>query len=95
MKSIHILITVLLLISFYGCSSPGNNHDTDNMKYLMDLGYEYAARYRALSSSAGEMERQDFLLDVQARETRIRNEIGTEYALKFHEAFADSAFTEP
>lgn len=86
-----LLPAILLIIS--GCSSKPRQ-DTTDLSYIRDLGYEYAYRYRALPSSASEMERQSFLLDVHARETRIHDEVGAEYAREFRNAFADSAFVD-
>lgn len=63
------------------------------MQFIRDIAHEYAADYRKLLQKGHtEMERQDFLLDVNARNATIAVEAGTELAREFRKAFADSAF---
>lgn len=61
------------------------------MQYVRDIAYEYASYYNMMvEHHAPEMERQDFLLDVKSRQTRLRHEVGEAYAREFGQAFEDS-----
>jgi len=92
MNRIIVIAIVILDIIMTSCLGKRQPAEPD-LQYLRNLGYEYAARYRAIGNTrATEMNRQDFLLDVRARETEIRDRVGNEYARVFAKAFADSAF---
>lgn len=84
----------VLLCGVCSCTNREQQYEPD-MQFIRDLGYEYAAEYRALKDKGhSEMERQDFLLDVNARQAMIAVEASTELANEFRRAFADSAFVD-
>lgn len=93
MNRLQLFIICATALLYYSCGTK-ESKDINDTTYIREIGYEYAARYRAIPPSAGDMARQDFLLDVKARESRIEYEVGAEYAREFHKAFADSAFTK-
>lgn len=79
-----------LLTILGGCSD--RQHDTEvDMQYVRDIAYEYAGYYNTMvRHHAPEMERQNFLFDMKARQTQLKNYVGKEYAEEFYRAFADS-----
>ncbi len=93
MNRLRLFIISATALLYYSCGTK-EGKNIDDTTYIREIGYEYATRYRAIRPSTGDMVRQDFLLDVKSRETRIAHEVGIEYAREFHKAFTDSAFTK-
>lgn len=76
------------------CGGDRNESTQSDMQFIRNIGHEYAATYRSMLTNGSEMDRHNFLLDVNARESQLENEIGVEFAREFRQAFADSAFVE-
>ncbi len=91
MNKSEICIATAALMS---CTGNDKNASQPDMQFIRNLGYEYATTYRSMLTGCSEMERQNFLLDVNARETLLDSEIGADFAREFRQAFADSAFVE-
>ena len=93
MNRVTKFIMATLLMSMAACRPTTETADTD-LSYVRELGYRHAELYRKLTDKSTEMQRQDFLLNIQALETRLADEVGEEYAHTFRQAFADSAFVK-
>lgn len=77
------------------CRGSGNaSREYPDMDFIRELGHEYAADYRAMLDGSSELEREDFLLNVNAREAELERVVGADYAREFRRAFADSAFVQ-
>lgn len=87
------IIAATLLLTAAACRPTTETAETD-LGYVKELGYRHAEMYRRLDSRSTEMQRQDFLLNIRALETRLADEVGDDYARAFRQAFADSAFTK-
>lgn len=93
----RIILPALVLTALAGIVScrPKAREIEPDTRFLRESAWDYARRYRAmLTDGSTEMQRMDFLLDVNARQTQIDTEVGPDYAIIFRRAFADSAFTK-
>ena len=93
MNRLILYIVIATLATVAASCRPTTETTAPDYGYVRDLGYRHAAKYRQLDKGSTEMERQGFLLNIQALESRLNDEVGEEYAHEFRQAFADSAFS--
>ncbi len=85
----YLMCLVALLATVYslsGCTTA----DDRNRQAAVAAGYEFAGIY--IDTEMTDMQRQKFLLDIRAREHRLRTDFGDDIADAFVKAFSDSAF---
>lgn len=81
----------LVIISAVMCCLSGcDMADKRKRQAAVAAGYEFAGIY--IATEMNDMQRQKFLLDIRAREHRLRTHFGDDVADAFVKAFADSAF---
>lgn len=82
-----------LLAGYTSCSSPKTKTDLPDMQYIDSIAEDYACRYRQLlAEGSTEMQREDFLLDLNAKLHEVEQEAGHVYAIRFKKTFTESAF---
>lgn len=93
-RIMKIALYAFAVLIFPACKS--NRHLEEapeivvDFDYIIELANDYAHDYKMLSDD--ELVKQEFLLDVQSRISRLSREVSTTHAQIFEKAFADNAF---
>lgn len=91
-----VIFTIIIFIIYgvsTGCSHQQHNEDLPDMEYIHTIATDYATRYRLLiEQGSSEMQREEFLLNLNSRIAQIEKKAGRIYAQEFSQVFADSAF---
>lgn len=88
-----IALAISATVVMSGCSSSNTSDNLPDMNYIDSIAINYATQYRQLvEHGSSEMQREEFLLNLNSRLDEIKREAGAIYVNEFKRVFTDSAF---